>query len=199
MVPLLLPVSESDSRFEKLAKTLPKDASIEEVVLLALQSSWEITFCSAIEEGEQILIAAIGQKDKPFAFLRYVEAQLPKQKSGFAVERALHCYSDKAGCFVDEEWYAKRNMALRIKPDDSCGDLVAPAGSLGQLVLSYALTPGGIAKVSRALAELKGYRILDVAKIELTFAPANETGLLREEINVVLGQLETLAVRRRKS
>ena len=79
-------------------------------------------------------------------------------------------FSDQEGCFPDSEWFHSRNERLGIDFDDLLNLPLVPAQALGEVVLSYALSSSGYARlVWRDRCEQGARKTAPFIKAELVF------------------------------
>lgn len=97
---------------------------------------------------------------------------------------------------IDDAWFDARRDRLKLKCTSHHGAVFAPAGSLVELVLSYAFVPWGAARLSNEIEEGDNYSPRFCAKLLLTWAPPDSKQVVSETIFVRLDRLSRLVDQR---
>ena len=196
--------AEGCKAISDLGKELPGISSIEELVLRCLNRHLSIDLIMNRDDDKRGIIfgdvkeGVAGARSRRLGGILIFADEWKSWGRFSPLNTAMHHYADRKGCIPDLEWFEARDKRLRIKVDEWEGQVIAPPGSLRELVMSYLLTEFSVVSIKRELAEIQ-HHVPDVAMLRMQSLPPGQKGFFLEEIAIRLDYLERLVTKRSKA
>jgi len=199
------PLVNNTSLDLELAAQIIKEAdSIEDLVLRAIEQFLEIRMI-VLKEQDLLMIELVGEKSLTRRIQSPVIAGIPlkqiKRPQGYQpLNETFHKFADKDGYLHDAGWWRKRDARLGVKQDKWNPEIVlAPAGSLRELILSYLLSRTGSVSIKRDIVHIAS-GVKHSAELELlALGDVKAKGpYFREMIHIRIDYLERLVRNRKK-
>lgn len=128
------------------------EPNIPALILHWCNNDRSLSFSQLPDVPEDYLAVCFSERETPVEFelleLHALMEQIPHFE---ALDESIYRYSDQEGYRPNDEWFEQRNRKLSLIAADPMQLLEGPLSASSELILSYALSSGGLAVVTSVL------------------------------------------------
>ncbi len=158
-----------------------------------------LTMAVVREDGVEGFVISVDESEKPLAFARLPLPSVLKIYGKFApLPEKAYRYADQPGSTPNIEWFERRDRRLGLKWNDDFDCRIIPARALGELILSYCFSSGGMVRVRKDLDEDRRCRITELYRFTFAFFGGNADYGWEEKGIVLRDRLEHYIARNEK-
>ncbi len=191
MEALVLPANpKSHSVIKTVNDICTKASTLQEIISRWIKNQKSLTIIRNDETPSPCLSIHFEHNNNTVAIGFFNIEQMVASCPGYQpLNEEVFKYADQEGFRADDPWFEARDERLNIAPDYDSPDPIIPPESVGEVVLSYALSSMGYARIYPN-TQMKEWEGLDMITLDLRFIKDEPEVVWNEKGNVYSSALK---------